>query len=96
MATHRLTRLLTYDKLPIIAVPRERAQAWLRERDRPGLAYLLSCAWCASIWLGGLLVLGLALYVAVGLHQSWWPWPLWLGVWLTASSVTGLIASREP
>lgn len=63
----------------IISTPRP---LWSRK-----IAYLVECAWCASIWLGGLLVVVVNILTSV-------PYP-WL-VWLAASAVTGYLASREP
>jgi hypothetical protein len=53
------------------------------------IAYLVTCDWCTSIWVGA----GLVLYLRWYLDRDW-PWALL--VWLTASAVTGLIAQREP
>jgi hypothetical protein len=53
----------------------------------PLMAYMLTCPWCVSMWLGGLVVL---LEVLFGVHV---PYPLLL--WPATSAVTGLLASRE-
>lgn len=52
----------------------------------PLLAYLITCVWCSSVWVGGLIVL------AVGLTTDL-PYPLL--VWPVASAVTGFLASKE-
>lgn len=100
LAVYRLSRLLTEDKIPIIAVPRTALYDWLdphpadlaQGRRKPtggfakGVAYLLTCPWCMSVWVGG----GLALVAA-----QWWPDPwLWL-LWPASSAVTGLLATFE-
>lgn len=103
LATYRGTRLVVEDRLFGWDGVRLRIQGWAEtrwiERQVPEeyrqaardsdtwispLAYLLSCYWCMSVWVGG--VLTLATDLAVGL-----PTPAL--VWLTASAVTGLIAS---
>jgi hypothetical protein len=53
------------------------------------LAYLVTCDWCTSIWVGAGLI-------AVTRWWLGWDWLLAALVWLTASTVTGLIAQREP
>lgn len=111
-ATYRVTRLLTRDQLPLVARPREQLVGYwypdFAERDwrdaHPGarahwgglghsLAYLITCDWCVSM------------YVSTGMVAAAWYWSPWLRPWgwlaatllgLTASAVTGLIASREP
>jgi len=115
-STHRVTRLLARDQLPLVAWPRERlvlfwfpayAEAETRDRftsrhgqpPRPhwagvgrSLAYLVTCDWCVSM------------YVAAGITYATWRWtPLHAQPWivsvllaLVASSVTGLVAQREP
>jgi len=53
------------------------------------IAYLVTCDWCASIWVSAGLV-------AVTRWQLHWDWLLAGLVWLTASTITGLIAQWEP
>jgi len=119
LTTHRVTRLVTRDQFPLIALPREAfARRWsrisVRLPDTPedawrarrndtwsgartnvvmhSLAYLWECDWCASMWVGALVVVGA------------WHWaglsgyPVYISVltWLAASTATGLIAQREP
>lgn len=52
-------------------------------------AYLVTCDWCTSIWVGA----GLTAFFMIFIGFTW-PW--FIPLWLTASSVTGLIAQREP
>lgn len=102
LATHRLSRLLTRDEIPIVKVPREalltfldptqqdvaagRASVRKRSRAEKSIAYLLTCDWCMSAYAGGGIVLATALTIGL---------PAPLLVWGAASTVTGLIASWE-
>lgn len=105
LATHRGTRFVTRDKFPMWGELRERfVERWGIYVDTPkderkvsisghdtnlimrSLAYAWECDWCTSIWVGG------------GLTYLTWRWHevmLWVLLALTASSVTGLIASVE-
>lgn len=109
LATHRVTRLITRDKMPLIAIPREAfAQRWATYVDAKtiderrtslngsktnivmqSLAYLWECDWCMSVWVGA----GIT-YCTYQFSDVWW-WQVTL-LLLAASSVTGLIAEREP
>lgn len=86
LATARLTRLVTSDKLT--GRPREAVLRWLVGRDPESLlAYLLVCDWCASMYTGA---------VVAG---AWWAWgeTIWftaVTLALTASYVTGFLASK--
>lgn len=107
LGTHRVTRWVTRDKFPLYCVVRDRfverwgvyADAPKEERGRVSmsghdtnifmrsLAYAWECDWCTSIWVGA------------GLTYLTWRWHetmLWVLIALVASSVTGLIAQREP
>ena len=100
LATHRVTRLLTRDQVPLIKRPRDWILAWIDPRDSAGqevghaplgefgrsIAYLVECDWCMSVWVGAALTWATA--TTVGL-----PWP-WL-VWPALSTVTGMITSSE-
>ena len=100
LAVYRVTRLLTEDKIPIIARPREWLVNWLDpwpadvqagKRQSTGatakaVAYLLTCPWCMSVWVGAAVVFGAGLWLDV-------PYP-WL-LWPAASAITGLIATGE-
>lgn len=97
LTTHRVTRLITADHLPIVAKPREFIQAWLAVYDAEGnlvgprrwgvagesIAYLLSCPWCMSVWVAVGLVFG-----ALGSWSIPLPW-LWVAA---ACSVTGFLS----
>jgi hypothetical protein len=116
LATHRLTRLVTRDALPIVAIPREwidrhwgmeesdvqslkaalaadpslRDRLWWPNVLKRSVAYLITCDWCTSVWVAG----GVTVFTKIYIGGFGWMWaPL---MWLTASSVTGLIAQREP
>ena len=56
------------------------------------LAYLWECDWCASVWVGALVTTGAWHWVGLS------GYPVYISVltWLAASTVTGLIAQREP
>lgn len=112
LAVHRLTRLVTRDKFPLIAVPRYYVTNWFDPSDEyktaqvvrrkargleevrghwgvvgQSLAYLWECDWCVSMWVS-------AAVVTVLTHLTSVPMPFL--IWLTASTVTGLIATHEP
>lgn len=48
LATARLTRLVTADQLTLPL----RRRVLSRAREGGQLEYLLSCAWCTSVWIG--------------------------------------------
>jgi uncharacterized membrane protein len=93
LAVHRVTRLIVADTFPPIE--------WLRAKitgkleDEHWLVYLFGnrsktgCPWCMSIYVAGLGVL------ALGLLTHWFTWPIWVMIWLAASSVTGFLAKYE-
>lgn len=106
LATHRLTRLVTRDQIPFIAAPREAfAQRWAVYADSEdkrtaiggkktnavmrSLAYLWECDWCTSVWIGS----GIAVGNYFWMDEWWWQTALLAAA---ASTVTGLIAQREP
>lgn len=99
VAVHRLTRLAVADEIPLVKVPRDTIVDWLDPVGAAGqppkpplggfgrsIAYLLTCPWCMSMWVGGALVWATTWWVSV---------PVPLLVWLAASSVTGWAASAE-
>lgn len=100
LATHRITRLLVRDELPLVKVPRDALAHWLDPRDNNGdpaepsplgglgraIAYLVECDWCMSVWVGGGLVW--ATTATVGLPYPWLVWP-------ALSTITGLMAAGE-
>lgn len=101
LAVYRVTRLLTEDKIPIVAQPRDFLVNWLDPlpsdiaagRRQPtstsarAVAYLLTCPWCMSVWVGAALLPVVHTWVAP-LPYPWLLWP-------AASAVTGLIAAGE-
>jgi Protein of unknown function (DUF1360) len=112
LATHRVTRLITRDSFPLIAAPRETfARRWARFSDAKtreekkrtesgkktnafmaSLAYLWECDWCASMYVGPALTYVAWLWTPLG-DQHWFTAVL---VSLATSTLTGLIAQREP
>lgn len=101
LATHRLTRLVVRDSVPLVAVPRDWIFDTFGVYDAEGnlvsgriggrwgwsLAYVFTCDWCMSIWVGyGLLAL--CWFTGVDMPVPWL-------VPLVASSITGLLAERE-
>jgi len=94
LTTHRATRIITRDVFPPVRWFREKIEFKLGGEH--WLAYLTQCDWCASVYVAGSITTGLALFVANVMHVSWWPWPIWVLMGFTATSVTGLIAQREP
>lgn len=109
IATHRITRLIVEDKIPLMKWPRDKICDYLDPQGSeqykhslaaaPGspwglfgesIAYLLTCPWCMSVWVGA----GLTWLVAAtsGIHL---PWSTWVLVAASASSITGFLAERE-
>jgi len=106
LATHRVTRIVTRDQIPLVAAPREAfVQRWGVYEDAQdkhtsigglrtnlamrSLAYLWECDWCASVWTGAAVA-----YCTYRWVDAWW-WQTAL-LAAAASTVTGLIAQREP
>jgi uncharacterized protein DUF1360 len=107
LATHRATRFLTRDHLPLIAVPRAKITQYLdpppspddvlagQEPRKPwgvfgwSLAFLLECDWCMSVWVAAGIV-----SLEIWVFDLNVPYPILLGA--AASTITGLIAQREP
>lgn len=82
LATARVTRLITADRIT------EPPRMWLLLRlDPEGLgSYLVTCAWCVSVYVGA----GAAALLWFG--PSWTVWPLSA---LAFSYVAGWLASKE-
>jgi len=81
-ATYRLTRLVVQD---VIAAPaREKIFAKYPPHDR-SWSYVLTCPWCASIWIG------LGVMTVRSLSPSAWD-PIAKG--LAASAATGILSER--
>jgi hypothetical protein len=108
LAVHRVTRFISRDEFPLVKIPRDRfANRWAVDADSENkkisitgrrtnllmrsLSYLWDCDWCMSAWVAFVLVMLGNEYS--GMKISWFGWTL-LGA--AASSVTGLIAQREP
>ena len=53
------------------------------------VAYLLGCDWCTSIWVGAALTTIVSWQLNISILYA-------TLLWLTSSSVTGLISQREP
>lgn len=101
LAVHRGTRLLIHDKVPVFAWPREKMLDYFGSYDAEGnlvggrrlgwlgesIAYLLTCPWCMSIWVGAGLMWGCLL---TGVDM-----PVPFLTFLASSTVTGFLAERE-
>lgn len=86
LATARLTRLVTADILT--EAPRDTVINWLTYRGHGMLAYLLSCPWCASMYIGS------------GVAAAWYAWGdsrvfAALCAALAFSHITGRLATTE-
>ena len=88
LATARLTRLVTQDRLT--EAPRNRLVRWAVKRggDDSLLAYFVFCDWCVSVYTGA------------AVAGAWWAWheTAWL-TWvlgaLAFSYAAGWLASKE-
>lgn len=104
LSVHRVTRLLITDKIPIVARPRDAVAGYFGEFDAEGnliggrqlgvvgwsIAYLLTCPWCMSVWVGTALVFGLGAWVSTPL-----PW-LWVAAGSTvAGFLSGVLESEH-
>lgn len=87
----RTTRFLNDDTL--FEPARDRLESWARDGRvwRAKIAYLVTCPWCASIWIA----LPVALYGDLVLLDLPWQWDLWvvLGLWLGWSYAYGRLAT---
>lgn len=111
LATHRATRLMTRDAIPLIAIPREAfVQRWASYADQPEdqrnvsingkktNAFMRSIAYLWECdWCMSIWVTA----VITTLAYLWTPlgdqhWLVAILTGLTASTCTGLIAQREP
>lgn len=104
LATHRITRLIIADHIPVLAVPRDAVLNWLdpsvdylstHPTAKPhlgavgrALAYLGTCPWCMSVWVAGGIV-----WLLDARFQYSIPLP-WLII-AVLSTVTGLLADIE-
>lgn len=83
-ATARITRLIVADRITL--APR----AWLLRKVGPDTmaGYLLTCAWCASVYVGGIMAV---LWWLVGDHLAFQV-PI---TGLALSYIAGFLAARE-
>lgn len=103
LAAYRLTRLVTRDTITrparaaVIAAAYGRgaehmsAELWEDEVDGdphpPALAKLITCSWCASVWVGAGVMLARRLF-----PRAWQP----CAYGLACAAVAGLAAAIEP
>jgi uncharacterized protein DUF1360 len=84
LAVHRLTRLLTEDE--VTSPARARVRRWAEEDGHDGLAYLLTCPWCVSVYVAAAWAVLTATAPAVAAPA---------GAALAWSSAAGLLSSLE-
>lgn len=111
LAAHRVTRLLTRDKLALIRVPREKfVLRWITYDDAPPEMYnvsisgkktnifMRSLAYLAECdWCMGVWVSAILTYVSTRFFTlPWGGWWAWVLVGAAVASGVGLIASMEP
>jgi hypothetical protein len=77
LVTYRITRLVVRDDFPPIRWARGRVQTLGSE----ALADLVTCAWCASFWVAGAVVLGVEAFLA---NLPAHPLLIWGGLWAVA------------
>lgn len=85
LVTYRVTRLIAADAFPLIARPREWIIGKLGEDH--WFSYLITCMWCASMYVAAGTVVIFDRYTSV-------PWPY--AMVFVASAITGTIAMHEP
>jgi hypothetical protein len=85
LVTYRVTRLIAADAFPLIARPRD----WVIRKfgEDHWFSYLITCMWCASMYVAAGVVLVFDRYTSV-------PWPY--AMVFAASALTGIIATHEP
>lgn len=85
--TFRITRFICADALPLVARPRE----WIIDKlgDDHWFSYLITCMWCASVYVAT----GVVLTVDFVFNFSV---PMPAAMVVVASGVTGTIAMHEP
>jgi len=96
LASHRLTLLVIDDRITsrprVWAQTKAEASYERRTGQRSGEewlswgGYLLNCPWCMGAWISAAVTVGTMLVASV---------PLPVLVWLTASTVTGLLPRAE-
>jgi hypothetical protein len=80
LATYRLTRLVTADKIT------EPVREWVNSRSE-WAGYLVTCDWCLSIWIGPLVAIPAVLWPSTMVTV--------VVAALSASAVTGLLSLVE-
>lgn len=103
---HRVTRLITRDQIPLIAVPREAfAQRWAVVTDATDkhtslngsrtniIMRSLAYLWECDWCMSTWVSAGIATATYHWMNEQWWQWIL---VAAAASSITGLITQQEP
>lgn len=107
LAVYRLTRLLTRDHLPLIAVPREAIVNYLDPvmvvdgtpvSPTPRRPWG-TVGWSLAFLLGCDWCMSVWVSAGVVVGEHYWvgvPWPLVVLLGLSASAVTGVLAQREP
>lgn len=98
LTVYRVTRLLVEDRITeplrnkLIYIAYKRAYpppttpAEWDSKPEPMLAYFVTCPWCTSVWLGGLITLVVSLFTHL-------PYPLL--VWPASSAVAGFLSAKE-
>lgn len=80
----------SYGRLPDIAVERARGETWsdvaIGDEDAPKLATLITCRWCAGVWIGAAVVAARR-----GAPRAWQP----LAEALSLAAAAALIAGLE-
>lgn len=111
LATHRVTRLLTYDKFPPICAPREAfVQRWgvymydaqgnplSAEEKKISIGGKQTNAFMRSLAYLWECDWCMSIWVGSGLTYLTWRWTetmIWILIALAASGITGLVASTE-
>lgn len=100
LAVYRVVRFLVYDQWPPLVRFRSRITKDVPPKESAisyifGTSGTYGCPWCMSIWVGGAMTLGLALYSTLGLHASWAPWYGWVALWLATSTVCGFLGNVD-
>jgi hypothetical protein len=85
LVVYRVTRFVAADAFPLIAVPREWIIGKLGEDH--WFSYLITCMWCASVYISAATVAVFNHYVSV---------PMPYAQAIAASALTGYLAMREP
>lgn len=81
LAAYRLTRLVQADSFPFGKLRTKMVGSWLGE--------LMTCPFCVSVWVGGLLAVG------QGLIGDMWGWQVFVGA-MALSGITSLLAALAP